>query len=523
MSERNYREVIPYADRLIAFGPDRQRAQKLRLRALVLMDPERANREVMALLLEEDVRDYPQISMGMLEYLVDAEQFEPAYALSKRMEESMSADPDFQLLMAKIAISRKDFDRALRSIDSLTTMNPNSAEGHFLRAQILLDSDNRAARIQAKASLRQVASLQDPLSFEALVLLATTPDLPMFDSDREWLIRQLSDPRSSTATKRLLADSQRIIMQPLMRVGVIRDAVKREGKDEPELLVQWLIGQQAYEALGAYLHSSNGQNVMQGGDWNMDLLATMGRDPECVRYLTADSDLPMDEVSRSMLLAYASASMAPRQLEPSEPWLAAFELATAQEDAEALEALGALALQQGWSQEAEEATVAAIETYSSSDDKLRLIPSALLFLEKNGNTQKMLELTNLALRFEPANISMVNNRVYLQALLQGPNEKDIEKLKTMLDQGGPNALNSALAFCLYQQGKTDEAEKFYARLDPKFYQVPSCRLLGMLIAKAQGDTDIAQKFMQGLQVNDLLPEELELYQAAKLSLTTKQE
>ncbi|WP_309398599.1 tetratricopeptide repeat protein [Cerasicoccus maritimus] len=515
MVERQYAEVIQRANRLIAFGPDADRALKIKLQAQIHLSPENAHREVMALLAEKDVADYPEISLGMLQYLVKSEQFELAHGLALRMEQMKTSDPDFQLLMAQIAINRGDVATALNRLSMAVTIDPNHAKAHLLRARILLSADNQAAHIQAKASLRVVAELRDPLREDALIMLATQPGLPLFESDREWLIKQLSNPERSTPTMRFLADTQRIILQPLARYGIAQEAVKREGKGDAVLLVRWLIEVGAYENLWQYLASDSGKSIVNGGRWRVDILTMLGRDPSCAQYILESGDFQVDDLSRAILETYVTLPDAVRSGDESSEWRRAYELALQSQLPDELQALGELARQAQWRASAEEALLAAFETSTKDDDKIRLAPAVFTQLSENGSTRAMISLSERLLEIEPGSPIYLNNQVYLEALLGEVSDVEIEELQEVVAKGGPNGIHSALALCLLQRGRLAEAEAHYAQLDPKYFGHPSCRLVGLLLAVESGDEVAAKKMVLDLKGSDLLPEEQELYDSAR--------
>ncbi|WP_269537835.1 tetratricopeptide repeat protein [Cerasicoccus fimbriatus] len=514
IAERNYRDAVKHSRLLLAYGVDKEPALEIYLRALIELSPENAYHEVMALLSERDARDYPEISRAMLSYLVQSNQFKPAHELSKKLEQSMSGDPDYQLLMANLAIKEDNVPAALERLSNASALNPTNSEARLLSGKLLLRTNNTAAKVQAKANLRAAAEQADEFGRQALFILATTPEIPLFDADRKWLIYRLREPRTSTAESRLLADNQQIILQPLGRTGVIQGAIKREGKDHPVLLVQWLIGQGAYAEMWNFLDSDVGEKLVGNGRWDAGIIAALSRDRVASQEFLNRTDKPIDALSRALMLAYLSAYAVGPGGEPTQQWQDAFELADQANAYDELNALCEIASRRQWNEAAAEAGLAAFMAIEDDQAKVTYTPKVMTVLNAAGRTQQMLDVTVEVLDVAPDYESMINNRVYLRALLGQVTEVDVEEMQEIIDAGGPNAMNSALALCYLQLGDVDKAQATYARLDPKYLSIPNCRLVGLLLAAKLGDEERAQEFQRGINVDNLLPEERSLYNNA---------
>lgn len=514
IAEHNYRDAVKHSRLLLAYGVSKEPALEIYLRALIEVNPENAYHEVMALLSERDARDYPEISMAMLSYLVQSNQFKAAHELSQKLEQSMSGDPDYQLLMANLAIKENNVPVALERLSNASSLSPTNSEARLLSGKLLLQTNNAAAKVQAKANLRAAAEQTDEFGRQALFILATEPEIPLFEADRKWLIYRLREPRTSTAESRLLADNQQIILQPLGRTGVIQEAIEREGKDHPVLLVQWLIGQGAYAEMWNFLDSDVGAKLVGNGRWDAGVIAVLSRDRVASQEFLNRTGKPIDALSRALMLAYLSAYAVGPGGEPTQQWQNAFVLAEQETAYGELNALCEIASLRQWNEAAADAGLAAFLAIEDDQAKVTYTPKVMTVLNAAGRTQQMLEVTVEVLDVAPDYESMINNRVYLRALLGQVTEADVEEMQEIIDAGGPNAMNSALALCYLQLGDVDKAQATYARLDPKYLSIPNCRLVGLLLASKLGDEVKAQEFQRGINVDKLLPEERSLYNNA---------
>jgi len=518
-----YEEVIPRTERLIAYGPDKRRAQVIQVRALIELDLEGAREELDALLAGGGVREHPEVGLAYLRLRMESDDLEGIDDYLERWEASLADQPEFHLYRARIYQKQKRWDQVMHSLEQLLAIDPNNAEGLLMRGRLLLSQDNRAAAIQAKAFLREAAAERSKIGLRALHELASNPLIPLFDNDREWLMIALRKHRNALPLSRLLADNQQIILEPDNRDAIIADAIAREGMDTPELLAQWLMSQGAYEQLLRYLNSPASGQLSEEQRWRAQLRVHLqNKDTNSANAMLKQEDRPVSDVQHATLMAFVNSSIVEQGSEPTAEWRQAFELAKEEGAANELLSLGQLAMSKRWMDEADACLDLVIEESDDADLQLRAYNLAILRQIIAGQTAEALALTRQATALKPDNDPMRNNQYYLEGLLNDPADADPDRIAELVGRHPNSVFHSTYAFLLWKAGRTKEAQQQLQQMDRKFFSVPSCRLGGALIALDLGQYQQAARFLQGLQPASLMPEEKELYAEAQAQLTQKQ-
>lgn len=521
----DYESVIPRTERLIAFGPDKDRARVIQVRALIELDLEGAREELDELMSKGGAREHPEVGLAYLRLRLDSKDLEGIDKNLQDWQASLADNPDFLLIQAKIRLEQKETTAAFNSLEQLLALDPKNEEALLMRGKILLTGNNRAQAIQAKANLRAASKAWGDTGYDALVTLATHPAIPLFDNDREWLMERLRQNRKQTPLSRLLADSQQLILEPAKRQEIIAAAINREGPQDPELVAQWLMANGAYEQLKAFLQSNAASGLDGKGRWGAQMRASLlSGDFDGAMRLLNESDQPVDAVRRATLLAFIElGQQAAPSPTPTDQWKAAYEMAMDARAAHELFSLGQLAMRMKWEDAAVSAFAAAIEFTDNDREKVAWIPYQLANFTMQGKTQEMLKLVRRSLELNPDDIAMLNNLYYLEALTDAAPGADPHRILPLVQKVPNSIMHSTYAFLLWKDSQLDAAYEQFRLLDSKYYTVPSVRLGGGLILVDRGDYVGAEKLMKPINPEQLMPEERTLFQQAETKLAQHRE
>ncbi|MBK1857430.1 hypothetical protein [Cerasicoccus arenae] len=519
-----YAEVIPHTERLIAFGPDKMRARVIQVRALIEIDAKGSIEELTTLLAQGSAKDHPEIGLAFLQLQLDADRLDGVDEVLQELRTKQAANPEFLLLQAKIQIRREEQREAFSTLEQLLSVDSQNEEALLLRGQLLLRQNNRAADIQAKSNLRQASKHKGEVGMSALLTLAASPGIPLFDSDREWLMRRIREHSRGTPISRLLADTQQLNLEPGKRAAIIAEAIRREGAKEPELVAKWLLSNSAYAELLVFLQSPASGQLDETGRWSAQLMAYMqSNDLENASRLLNRADQPISEARRTTLLAFiGSGQDTANSKQATQLWRDAY--AQAEEDGafNELLALGQLALRKGWQEEAAACLKTAIAAAKNSREELAAIPLYLAALTMQGKTADALVVVHRSLELSPDDVGMLNNQYYLEALLDDPADADPHRIAPLVEQSPASVMRSTYSFLLWKAGLLDQAQEQFDLLNKQYLSIGSCRLGGLLIAVDQKDYPAAANLMKGLDPAVLMPEEAVLYDQAKSVLEAHQ-
>lgn len=522
LKAERYEEVLPHTERLIAFGPDKRRAEVIQVRALIELDLEGARAELDNLLADGGVREHPEVGLAYLRLRLESDDLEDIDEYLDEWEASLAAQPEYHLIRAKIRQKQQRWSECYMSLEQLLAVDPSNAEGLLLKSKLLLAQSDPTSAIQAKANLRQAAEEGGPAKLEALHLMAGHPMIPLFENDREWLMHSLRQHRRATSTSRLLADTQEIILKPGKRDAIIADAIVREGMKDPRQLAQWLMAQGAYPQLIKFLQSPAAEGLGEER-WAAELSASMlSQDAENLDRLLAEEGKEVNEVSRATLLAHANASATNPTAEPTPQWRQAFAMAQEANASNELTSLAQLALSMRWLEEAELAFEAALNASDNQALKIRIFNLYLMTAIMQGNTEKGLEITRRSLALKPDDDGMLNNRYYLEALLNTQPDADPHRMSDLIERNPGSVFLSTYAFLLWQAGLQEEAREQFAQMERRYWQTPSCRIVGGLIAIDDEQYDLARRFLDGIDSSQLIPEEAALLAQARQQLDKHQ-
>lgn len=517
LKAERYEEAMSRTERLMAFGPDKRRAEVIHVRALIELDLENAREELDELLAGGGVREHPEVGLAYLRLRLETNDLAGVDQYLDDWAASLADQPDYYLMRAKIRASQKRWPDVMASLDQLLAIDPQNAEALLLRAQLLLAEGNRAAAIQAKANLRQAADDKAETGLAALHLLATHPLIPLFDNDREWLAYTLNKHRQANVVSRLLAATQQLQLTPKKRDDIIAEAVRKEAAKDPRKVAEWLMSVGAYPQLIQFLKSPMAVGIADDPRFGKALDAfVLNSEISKASELLSSAGGDFNEVRRATLRAHVAAV---DDKGPPTEWREAFQLAQDASATMELLSLANLAYANGWMELAQEAMDAAIGSTSDIETQVWLYNLYLLAAASQGKTAEALELARRSLAVKPDDHAMQNNYYYLAALLDAEPEADPHRMGPMLSDHPASIYLSTYAFTLWKAGLTEEARNQFAQMDRRYLSVPSCRLVGGLLALSAGDYEQAHVYLDGLNVNQLMPEEAKLYAQAKKTLS----
>ncbi|GHB91938.1 hypothetical protein [Cerasicoccus arenae] len=523
VSEGSTSEATERSATLEKLSLRKREVQQLKALNLKAKDPQEALKILDSLMEDANAEDYQENTVSYLSIAIESKLYEQADQAIKKHYHNLNHVPDYLYWWARYEYEMDQTAESLIVLDRLLAIDSDHSSARLLRAKLLLGLDSFANYVQAKVNLREAARDNSSVGTEALILLATRPEIPLFNNDRTWLIRELRDSSKNNASTGLLASNQELILKPEERERIIQDGIKQYGKSAPDYVAPWLLSIRAIPELQQFLLSKDarGLNPDQKFELNLKVALDQGNFQEAQKLLTnVHSDSRVNKLQRATLLALIeNDQLTETPPEPTQYWYSAQSLAMESGDANALTTLARLAARSRWWKDSLASFSAALESTESPVARAQLLQEKFNAELQIGRTQQALEDVRLFLDVYPKHSVMLNNRFYLEALLdvqEGPIPYPSEKIIKELD----GFIWSTYALALWRDGDFQAAQEALDQLPDKYRPLPSCQLITLLVALGNNQLGEARAISLSISESALLPEERALLLEAKQRLNS---
>jgi len=493
---------------LRSVGGDTIRTERLLANALRHEEPETA-RSIFARIVESNSRSVtPRDKLSLAQLSLETRKMDAVPALLDELRLAMANNPQFLLFNIQWDLHQGRVREAVSALEDLLAIDPNNDEGKLLSAQLLLMTGKATAAIQAKSLLREVAEGGNRRAIDALRLLATSPNLPLFQNDRSWLHQRLSNHPQARPTDRLLAATQRILVEPENRKKIIEQITAQDRMNNPDTVAQWLLAL-GETALAAEIAEKE-QEVSQGTNWKIRFQqATLTKDFGAMVDLLQQADADASEAQRATLLALIEADQNVNSTpEPSDVWKKAQQIARDSRDPMMLLTLGRVAGRQGWW----EAAAATYQEATSAEPRPmlrdRLEEEYFYVLVQLRRAREALAVAQSLHQRKPHDPEALNNVVYFTALLDLPVPADqLSRLESLAQVNTGSPFWSTLALVYYRQGRVEEVLPTLGKLEDRFQNHPSVYWLKIVALMNAGHAKQAQDVLAKIDTASLFPEE----------------
>lgn len=516
----DYEAAIRVSDRLVKFGYKKNWAKELRAIALAEVDPERAIGEMTALLESGTLTAPSTLRLRLAELQLEAKQVDAVKNHLDKLSQLEGTNPRFLLVQAKLYLTEGKQAEAFEVLRKLLRIEPNHAEGNLIYAALLLNAKDPINEVLAKVSLRKAGGTQAEAGLQALFLLATRPGLPLFPNDREWLARRLREHPLANASARILASTQDLVLNSDQSEEIVQRTLNTEGANAPDMMAKWLLQIGESDKAIEFVTTGAGATLPLGMSAQVRLQALlMQNDFEGVKKLLLEEGLEFPEAQRDTLLALADTVLEPvAQSSPTEQWLNAYNLGREQNNVDSVYLLARIATRNRWLNEAQEAYEWTLEKVASPQMSYRILSELIVIFSVRKEAAAMLQTARRMAQVKPDDPVSLNNIYYLETLLGEGAEAGPERFKALVERFPGGIYASGYAFALFKAGKLERASEAFEKLDARYLEVPACRLVGALIASAKQDRSRADQLLAGINPQNLLPEELLLYESISAPL-----
>lgn len=497
-----------------------QKREVTRLRAISIADtnPKESLRILQPLTNDPTSPDHQLQTITFLRIAIENELFDQADAQLEQQRPFLNHVPDFLYWQARYLMDTQNPNRAIEVLNRLLSINSNHGRARLLIAQILLNGSQVIDWVIAKVNLRIAAGGSDDVAKEALFLLATRPEIPMFRNDRAWLMHELRKFETSAPELGLLAANQEMMINADERQSLVGAAIKQFGADNPRLVALWLLNIQAFDQLTAFLNSSHGKKIGNDMMAQITLRAALAKqDYHLARKILSQIEPDkINQLQRATLMAVINdQQQAQLPGTPTPAWQDAQELALKSSDLSVLLTLARIAARRHWWEAAGLTYDAAIPMATDPGVRAELLSEKITVELKNGNTAQALRSIQQFLNIHPEHGIMLNNAYYLDNLLDqgafGVMQYPTEELSRQLD----GTIWSTYALAMWRQGNPEAAQEAIQRVPQKYRQHPSCQLVTILVAIQNRDIKTARELIDQIPDDGLLPEERELLREAR--------
>jgi tetratricopeptide (TPR) repeat protein len=377
-------------------------------------------------------------------------------------------------LAAQAALRRNDPARALEFLARVLRQQPGNDGARLLQAQVMALSPDHAQSEQGVRDLLELGARRDgphgdaAPALGALQTLAQRPDLPA-EQTSVVAERLAAHPLAQTADK-LTALALRWRIDPVLRGGLIEEAVARFGKSGPEDLLalgRWLLQQgepaRVLEVIGAAEALTRQELFLV----RLDALASLGRWEE-IRETIEKEKPPIQPLYAEVFQARAAKELGQLR-DANAHWTLA--LSHALPNLEQNLYLARYAEKMGEHRVAAKAWRQAARTPAWA---LRANLEALPSLEKDGDTRGLREAVQQLIRLAPNDPAPRNDAAYLDLLLE-ENVKEATATAEQLFKAHPEVLayRTTLALAYLRAGRVADAQSLYEGVEVPWSNAPT--------------------------------------------------
>jgi len=506
------------AQRLEKVSLQTREVQRLRAISLGKSKPQEALRVILPLLDDPEEDDYILQSTTYLQIAIENQLLDEAESALETLHPNLNHVPNYLYWRAMYYNARGDDQEANRVINRLISIENDHYQARLLLAEIYLAQSSLTDWVSAKVNLRIAANDRGDTAKDALMLMATRPEIPMFENDRAWLAVQLRRFELESPEFGLLAFSQELAYKSDQREALIQQAIKKFGRSNPNLTANWLLSIRDYSQLYTFLQSPAGKQITANDRQKLILESAMIQsDFAQVQKILEEQELTsISEELQLTLLALAEDQQS--QIMPDEPtpkWTLAQAAALESSEISTLLILAQIAARSGWWDQASETYAATVQTATAPEVRAEILSEKITVELKKQDTQQALRDIQQVLNIYPEHGVMLNNAYYLDALLDsnlfGEMQYPTEQLSNQLD----GFIWSTYALAMWRAGKHELAQEAIDKLPQKYHELPSCQLVKILVAVQNQDIETARNLLDLIPVDGLLPEEAALLKQAR--------